>query len=84
MAVTLPRRFETKRLLLRESAPADATAIYDAYATDAAVTRFLTWPPHRSIADTHAYLALCETARRRRRSNIYVLVRRDGRPHRRL
>jgi RimJ/RimL family protein N-acetyltransferase len=34
----------------------DAQAIFASYATDAEVTRFLGWKPHRSLGDTSAFL----------------------------
>ena len=40
---------ETERLILRRFRPEDAQAMYDRWASDPEVTRFLTWPPH---ADT--------------------------------
>lgn len=55
----LPDGFRTARLLLRPITPADAGAIFDSYAQDPEVTRFLTWRPHRSRAETDAYIAHC-------------------------
>jgi len=37
----------------------DAEAIFHGYASDPEVTRFLTWSPHRSLADTRAFLRGC-------------------------
>lgn len=55
----LPDRFLTSRLVLQPIAAADAGAIFAGYAQDEAVTRFLTWRPHRSRADADAYVAHC-------------------------
>jgi RimJ/RimL family protein N-acetyltransferase len=55
----LPEIFHTARLILRPIAPEDARPIFDAYAQDAIVTRFLIWRPHRSRSDTEAYVAQC-------------------------
>lgn len=54
----LPEEFETARYLLRRVKVDDAQAIFDSYATDAEVTRFLGWKPHRSLADTSAFLEI--------------------------
>ena len=54
-----PDAFATARLRLRPVTAGDAPAIFDAYAQDAEVTRYVTWRPHRTIADTEAYLASC-------------------------
>ena len=46
---------ETDRLILRKAESSDAPDVY-AYASDADVTRFLRWGPHRSLAETETYL----------------------------
>ena len=56
------KELRTERLLLRRFTPADAQAMYDNWACDAQVTRFLTWQPHASPAATAALLAgWCES-----------------------
>jgi len=57
-----PETFATARLVLRPIAPEDAGPIFDAYAQDPEVTRFLVWRPHGSRADTEAYIARCMSA----------------------
>ncbi len=47
---------ETHRLLLRATTPGDAAAIFDAYATDAEVARYLTWQPHKSVESVAGFL----------------------------
>ena len=42
------KRIETPRLILRPFPPEDAEAMYRNWASDPAVTEFLTWPPHGS------------------------------------
>src|ERR1700722_2054873 len=69
----LPDRFHTARLVLRPIAAADAGTIFETYATDAAVTRFLTWRPHRGRADADAYVAQC-SATPPQRARTYVLT----------
>jgi len=68
-----PDVFQTPGSYLRPVAPADAGAIFDAYAQDPDVTRFLTWRPHRHVTDTEAYVAGCVAATA---SRTYVLVAR--------
>ena len=46
----------TARLILRPPRLADAQAIFDAYAQDAEVTRYLIWSPHVSITETEEFL----------------------------
>jgi RimJ/RimL family protein N-acetyltransferase len=52
-----PRSIQTARLLLRRPDLADAETIFRRYASDPVVTRYLSWPTHRSVADTEAFLA---------------------------
>ena len=51
---------ETERLILRRFRLEDAQAMYDRWASDPEVTRFLTWPPHASADSTRQLLALWE------------------------
>lgn len=72
-----PETFRTARLVLRPIAPEDAGPIFDGYAQDAEVTRFLTWRPHRNRAETEAYVAHC-LATPADAARTYVLVGREG------
>ena len=56
----VPERLTTRRLILRRPVSADAPAIYEEYASDPEVTRYMIWRPHRSLADTVAFRALAE------------------------
>ena len=40
---------ETKRLVLRPFRISDAQKMYDNWASDPEVTKFLTWPTHASV-----------------------------------
>jgi len=51
-----PETLTTERLILRRPQAADAAAIFANYAGDAEVTRWLSWPRHRSLDDTRAFL----------------------------
>jgi len=54
-----PESLWTTDLIMRPIAPGDAAAIFDEYAQDPAVTRFLSWAPHRLLAETESYIADC-------------------------
>ncbi|HJU17315.1 MAG TPA: GNAT family N-acetyltransferase [Stellaceae bacterium] len=69
----LPDRFATARLILRPIAPGDAAAIFAGYAQDPEVVRFVTWRPHRTLADTEAYIAR-SLAAPADRDRTYVLI----------
>ena len=47
---------ETNRLILRPFTVEDASAMYENWASDDAVTKFLTWPTHTSVDTTKALL----------------------------
>ena len=46
----------TARLRLRKPTTADLQSIFEQYASDPVVTRYLSWPTHKTIADTEAFL----------------------------
>ena len=50
------QRTETERLVLRRFSVDDALAMYRNWASDAEVTRYLTWPAHASIKVSKAVL----------------------------
>ena len=51
------KTLETERLVLRRFRDTDAQAMFDNWACDPEVTRFLTWEPHQSINVTQAVLS---------------------------
>lgn len=74
----VPHSFKTARLLLRPVAGGDAPAIFRSYAQDPEVTRYLVWAPHRTVADTEAYIGAC-LALSPYSARVYALVgRSDG------
>ena len=48
-------KIETERLILRKITKQDVPDMY-AYCSDPEVTRFVTWNPHQSLADTEAFV----------------------------
>ena len=55
----LPDTLSTARLHLRPVEAGDARAIFERYAQDPEVTRYMTWRPHRDLAETDGYVASC-------------------------
>lgn len=55
-----PETFVTSRLRLRPPALSDAEAIFNTYATDSEVTRYLIWQPHNEISETIEFLSRCD------------------------
>ena len=72
-----PTSLETSRLLLRRPRPEDAAVIFQRYASDADVTRFLGWPRHRSIDDTRAFLGFSAAQWERHPAGPYLIWTRD-------
>ena len=51
------KELRTERLILRKLREEDAQRIFDFWAADPEVTKFLTWPPHQSVEVTKAVMA---------------------------
>ena len=50
------KELETPRLLLRKFTPEDAQAMFQNWASDTQVTKFLMWPTHRRVEDSRSIL----------------------------
>ncbi|NOQ84708.1 MAG: GNAT family N-acetyltransferase [Myxococcales bacterium] len=50
-----PEELETTRLVLRRPTIEDAETAFESYASDPKITRYLTWTPHTSPAQTREY-----------------------------
>ncbi len=70
---------ETARLHLRRPVQADAEAIFSSYAGDPAVTKYLSWPTHRNLADTLAFLAWSDREWERAPAGPYLVLDREDR-----
>lgn len=57
-----PSIIGTERLRLVPAREEYAPAIFEAYACDEQVTRFLSWSAHRTLSDTRRFLRSCELA----------------------
>ena len=54
-----PQTMKTSRLILRSPSMKDAPAIFEQYAQDEAVTKYMTWQSHSTIETTRKYLGEC-------------------------
>ena len=71
---------ETPRLVLLEPQAADAASIFERYASDPEVTRFVGWPRHQSVADTQTFLQFSAAEWERWPAGPYLIrSRSDGR-----
>jgi RimJ/RimL family protein N-acetyltransferase len=78
-SVKAPLLLETERLVLTVPAVADAEAIFERYASDPEVTRYVGWPRHRSIADTRGFLEFSAAEWERAPGGPYLIrLRSDG------
>ena len=55
----LPEQLETERLVLRKPRLDDARDIFEGWAKDREVTRYLTWRPHQRIEETRTFVQSC-------------------------
>jgi [ribosomal protein S5]-alanine N-acetyltransferase len=70
---------ETERLFLRAPVQADVEAIFERYASDADVTRYLSWPRHRSLGETRAFIEFSDAEWRKGVTGpLLVFSRADG------
>ena len=77
---TAPERIETARLVLRRPRHVDAAAIFARYASDAEVTRYMSFPRHVSVDQTRAFLDFSDDEWRRWPAGPYLIEHRaDGR-----
>jgi RimJ/RimL family protein N-acetyltransferase len=66
-------RVDTGRLTLVRPRSVDAAEIFERYASDPEVTRFLGWARHRSIADTQAFLSFSASEWQRWPAGPYLI-----------
>jgi len=76
-AIRAPRILLTGRLRLRRPVAADAEAIFTRYSADPEVARYMSWPTHRRMDDTRAYLAWCDAQWTRWPAGPYLVFTRE-------
>ena len=75
-----PPHIETSRLTLTAPTAADGPEVFERYASDPTVTRYLGWPRHQTLADTRAFLAFSVIEWDRWPAGPYLIrARADGR-----
>ena len=74
-----PPLVETARLVLSAPVAADADIVFQRYASDDDVTKYLGWPRHRTVADTQKFLAFSAFQWEREGAGPYLIWgRSDG------
>lgn len=77
MCLKPPQTLETQRLSLRQAVAEDAASIFEQYAQDPEVTKYLTWQPHKSIRETQEYIDRCISDWANNSAFSYVLIRKE-------
>jgi RimJ/RimL family protein N-acetyltransferase len=77
--VNAPRHLETERLLLSAPTDEDAPEIFERYAGDPDVTRYLRWPRHRALEDTIAFVTASIAEWQRGPAGAYLIRSRSDR-----
>jgi RimJ/RimL family protein N-acetyltransferase len=77
MTLKAPAIFETPRLVIRRPDLRDAAAIFERYAADPDVTRYVGWPRHQSVGDTEGFLAFSDAVWDRWPAGPYLILSRD-------
>lgn len=73
MTYRMPEEMHTPRCVMRRAQIVDAEEIFEAYATDAAVTRFLCWRPHSAVNETQRFLRLVDIEWQDNRGFAFVI-----------
>ncbi len=68
-----PNTFETARLRLRGPRMEDAADIFERYASDPEVTRYLPWRPHRDVQETRTFLSYLLSAMENGRTSAWII-----------
>ena len=77
-ATRAPERVETERLILRRPRGEDARAIFERYAADPEVTRWMSFVRHQTEDDTRAFLAASDAQWERWPGGPYLICERSG------
>lgn len=71
--------WETARLLAKPAVIGDADVLFEHYASDPQVAKYMTWTPHRSVDETKTFLTRCERVWSEGTAFPWVLrLRQDG------
>jgi hypothetical protein len=77
--IQAPEHVQTDRLDASSSAGGDARLIFERYAADPEVTRYLAWPRHASITDTDVFIGFSDGEWQRWGCGPYLAFSREKR-----
>jgi RimJ/RimL family protein N-acetyltransferase len=69
-----PETITTERLVLRKPRMEDAPVIFESYARDPEVVRYLVWKPHKTVQETEQFLLACGQLWRSGKDYAYVIT----------
>jgi len=69
-----PQTLETKRLSLRQPTTKDAVLIFEQYAQDPEVTKYMSWQPHKSVRETDEFIDRCISVWTNNSAFPYMLI----------
>ena len=72
-----PDTVETLRLQLRRPVTTDAERIFQTYAQDREVTRYVEWVPHTSVETTKKFIGFCQDRWTKSIAFPYVITRKE-------
>lgn len=75
--IRAPEQIETERLVLRRPTARDVSTIFETYASDPEVTRWVGWPRHRRRSETRNFLEYCNAQWRKWPAGPYVALLRE-------
>lgn len=78
MPTAPPHDIATARLRLRRPVPADADAMFERWAQDPDVTRYLVWRPHPDRSESVAHIERCATAWSTGESYVWFIEEKAG------
>src|SRR5690242_20628030 len=74
----MPERIETERLVLRVPFDEDASTVFNGWAQDKEVTRYLTWRPHQLVEQTQEFIRSCISAWEQETRFPYMICLKDN------
>lgn len=76
--MTAPSRVETARLIMSVPQHNEAAEVFERYASDPAVTRYLGWPTHHAVADTEGFVSFSTSQWEREGMGPYLIRSREN------
>jgi ribosomal-protein-alanine N-acetyltransferase len=76
-AMKPPQILETERLFLRKPVTEDAVSIFEQYAQNPEVTKYISWQPHKFVRETNEFINRCISVWTDGSAFPYVLIRQE-------